>query len=199
MTSRGEKQCAQLPADQVYATHPLQAACVRTRGFEHGALSVPAKVQRRFQCRTCSRSMDKVTEQGRAEVPIKFAEGGLMCPLSRSRVPRIVAQNNRSDEDENKTGSGHLQSPYLLHLAVLSVLNVSAEIPLRECEDLDSSSDLFKGRKWRIVKEFYTDQRQHRDTHEIVDAIYDFAQSFMHDSCTFQDTDFVGKPEDLYL
>jgi hypothetical protein len=94
-----------------------------------------------------------------------------------------------------------LQSPFLFHLALLIRLNVSAKISLRECSDSDSSSDWFKGQKWRIVRECYTFPRQYLNKHEIqvVDAIYDFAQSFMHDSCSFQDLDFVGKPEDLYL
>jgi hypothetical protein len=97
-----------------------------------------------------------------------------MYPLSRLLVPLIVSQNDTSDEDEDNTGPGYLQSPFLLHLAVLILLNVLAEIPLCECYDSDVSSDLFKGQKWRIIREFYTDQRQYLNTHEIVDEIYDF-------------------------
>ncbi len=37
------------------------------------------------------------------------------------------------------------------------------------------------------------------DAHEIEDEIHKFAESFMHESGTSQDPDFVGKPEDLYL
>ncbi len=46
---------------------------------------------------------------------------------------------------------------------------------------------------------FYTDHRMYLDKHEIVDEIYKFGESFMHDSGTRQDPDFVGKPDDLYL
>jgi hypothetical protein len=31
-----------------------------------------------------------------------------------------------------------------------------------------------------------------------VDEIYKFGESFMHDSGTRQDPDFIGKPDDLY-
>jgi hypothetical protein len=51
-----------------------------------------------------------------------------MRPLRWSRVPQIFARNDTSEEDEDTTGSGYLQSPVLLHLAVLILLNVSAEI-----------------------------------------------------------------------
>jgi hypothetical protein len=66
-------------------------------------------------------------------------------------------------------------------------------------DDSDSSSDRFKGQAWRVEYEYYTDHRMYFDKHEIVDAIYKYAESYMHDSGTRQDPDFVGKPDDLYL
>ena len=49
------------------------------------------------------------------------------------------------------------------------------------------------------MNEYYTDHRMYLDIHEIVDAIYKFGESFMHDSGTRQDPYFIGKPDDLYL
>jgi hypothetical protein len=125
-----------------------------------------------------------------------FLERGPMRRFRHSREPRLTAGVCTSDEEKEDTGQ--FSSPFLLpFFRTNSTELFSAEKP--QCDDSDSSSDRFKGQTWRVEYEFYTDQRMYLDTQEIVDEIYKFAESYMHDSGTRQDADFVGKPDDLYL
>ncbi len=53
--------------------------------------------------------------------------------------------------------------------------------------------------EWEVIAEYAATHQQAMDVHDIVDDIYRHAETFMHESCTVMQPDYICKPEDLYL
>jgi hypothetical protein len=62
---------------------------------------------------------------------------------------------------------------------------------------IDSEDD--DNNDWRVAAEYVTDLRAALNVHEIINGIYMRTTAFMHQSGLRMDTDYVSKPQDLYL